>query len=80
MKRTVRKACRYWAPVGTRCRLCKLEAATHEGDGGVFEIKVMYGGEAGADEGNELAVLERRSWLCDRCITAVLTAWEADER
>lgn len=78
MKKTARQADRCSAPCGVTCRLCKLDA--DPGDGGAFRIEVMYGGEACGDEGNELAALWRRSWLCERCIAAILKAWKADGR
>ena len=70
---TARKTRRVCAPVGVRCRLCKLDA--DPGDGGAFQLTAMYGGERHGDEGNELVPLWRRSWLCEGCIKAIIETW-----
>lgn len=70
---TAREVQRVSAPVSIRCRLCKLYA--DPGDGGAFQLTVMYGGRRYGDQGNELTALWRRSWLCEGCIKQILNAW-----
>lgn len=72
---TVREARLVLAPVGVRCRLCKLTAADKYG--AVVQIEVMYGGKRYGDEGNELTPLWRRSWVCEPCIDALATIRDA---
>lgn len=69
---TARKMVRVMAPVGARCKLCKLNA--DPGDMGVFQLSVMYGGERHGEEGNELCPLWRRLWICEPCIKAITAA------
>jgi hypothetical protein len=74
---TEREIRRVIAPVGIRCRLCKLDA--NPGDSGAFQLEVMYGGKRYGDQGNELTPLWRHSWLCEACIIQIIEAWCEDK-
>ena len=71
----IRETSRVYAPVGARCRLCRLWIADEIADG-VTQLSVLYGGRDGLAEGNELAALNRRSFVCDFCIEALTKAAE----
>jgi hypothetical protein len=60
---------RVMVPVGAHCELCKLSA--DPGDGGAFQLDVMYGGKIYGDEGNDLVALWRRPWLCEPCVKVI---------
>ncbi len=65
------------APVGARCRLCKLYAEDHHG--AAIRFEVMYGGRRLRDEGNELVALDRESWLCWECLDALRLFWQSPQ-
>lgn len=65
-----RKVRHVMAPVGIRCRLCKLWA---EKKNGAIQLEVTYG------SGSDFAALDRRSWVCLDCITALAEATEPNE-
>ncbi len=71
--KTAREMQRVAAPVGVRCALCKLDP--DPGDGGAFQLAVMYGGKIYGDEGNELTPLWRHPWICEDCIKAITLGW-----
>lgn len=77
MAKTAREVTRVAAPVCIRCKLCKLEA--DPGDGGAFQLNVMYGGNRHGDQGNELTPLWRHAWLCELCMKAIIAGWRADK-
>lgn len=65
---TTRKVSRVVAPVCCTCALCCL--AAKDDDDGVLNMEIQYG------EGNELAALWKRPYVCRACIEALAKGLE----
>lgn len=56
-------------PVGVRCRLCRL----YVDEDNAVELEIHYGGFDVMPQ-NPLCALNRTSWICGDCVTAIREA------